>query len=204
METGYEKIYLTLLPKLAECDLAQNGPRLGGTLVRDAVRMPFLGRDYIITNGGVEPEDGKSVDVNNLSVLIYYITSSGSGDFLYDFAMLNRLTGMIDGQNNLANDIMNRPLIRKFADNYGGFERAMRILGGVQIPASSSGKHIWQLRPLPKILSQIVFYEADDEFPAEIQIMFDKSAPKFLDFECLAFMTGAMIKAIIKAEESMG
>jgi hypothetical protein len=75
----------------------------------------------------------------------------------------------------------------------------MKSLGGVEIPALSSGKHVWQLRPLPKILSQIVFYDADDEFPADIQIMFDKSAPRFLDFECLAFMTGAMIEAIIEA-----
>ena len=111
---------------------------------------------------------------------------------------------MIDGQNSLANDIMNRPLIRKFADNYDGFARAIKSLGGEESPTPSSGKHVWQLRPLPKILSQIVFYDADDEFPAEIQIMFDKSAPRFLDFECLAFMTGAMIKAIIKAGESSG
>ena len=199
MATGYEKIYAALLPKLAGCDLAQNGPRLGGALVRDAVIMPFLGRRYLITSGGVEPEDGGLADVNSKSVLAYYVTSSGAGDFLYDFAPLNRLSGMIDGQNSLAGGIMNGPLIRELADNYSGFERAMRRLGGVEIPEPSSGKHVWQLRPLPKILCQMVFYDADDEFPAEIQIMFDKSAPRFLDFECLAFMTGAMVKAIIKA-----
>ncbi|MDR1021503.1 MAG: DUF3786 domain-containing protein [Synergistaceae bacterium] len=203
MPTGYEKIYAALLPRLAECDLAQNGPRLGGALAGDAVRMPFLGRDYLITNGAVEPEDGKPADVNSLSVLIYYVTSNGAGDFLHDFALLHRLTGMIDGQNNLASGIMDSPLIREFADDYGRFERAMKSLGGVEILTPSTGKHVWQLLPLPKILSQIVFYEADEEFPADIQIMFDKSAPRFLDFECLAFMTGAMIRAVIKAGESV-
>jgi hypothetical protein len=163
------------------------------------VRVTFLGRDYIITNDGVNPEDGLPVDVNNRSVLVYYITSTGTGDFTYDFALLNRLTGMIDGQNNLANGIMNDPLVREFGDNYDRFAAAITSLGGTEIPASGSGKHVWQLLALPKILSQIVFYEADDEFPADIQIMFDRISPRFLDFECLAFMTGAMIHELIKA-----
>jgi hypothetical protein len=173
--------------------------RLGGLPIDGGVKIPFLGRDYIITEDGVEPADGKPVDVNSRSVLIYYVTSSGAGDFLYDFALLNRLTGMIDGQNNLASGIMNGPLIREFADDYSRFGRAMRNLDGVEIPTSGSGKHIWQLLPLPKILSQLVFYEADEEFPADIQIMFDRSAPRFLDFECLAFMSGAMVQAIVRA-----
>jgi hypothetical protein len=199
MERGYERIYSTLLPRLAECDIVQNGTRLGGLPVSDGVKIRFLGRDYIITKEGVKPADGKPCDVNSRSLLIYYVTSSGAGDFLYDFALLNRLTGMIDGQNSLANGIMNGPIIREFRDDFGRFGRAVCSLGGTEIPAHGSGKHVWQLLPLPKILSRLVFYEADEEFPADIQIMFDRSAPRFLDFECLAFMTGAMIQEIIRA-----
>ena len=199
MERGYDRIYRTLLPRLAECDIAQNGLRLGGQPAGGGVKIPFLGRDYIITKSGVAPEDGKPADVNSLSVLVYYVTSSGAGDFSYDFAPLNRLTGMIDGQNNLSDDIMNGPLIREFKGDYSRFEHAMRSLGGAEIPSSGAGKHVWQLLPLPKILAQLVFYEADEEFPVDIQIMFDKTAPRFLDFECLAFMSGAMIHEIIKA-----
>ena len=205
MERGYVRIYRTLLPRLAECDIAQNGLRLGGQPAGGGVKIPFLGRDYIITKAGVAPEDGKPADVNSLSVLIYYVTSSGAGDFSYDFAPLNRLTGMIDGQNDLSDGMscispgMNGPLIREFKDDYSRFERAVRGLGGAEIPPSDAGKHVWQLLPLPKILAQLVFYEADEEFPVDIQIMFDKTAPRFLDFECLAFMSSAMIHEIIKA-----
>jgi hypothetical protein len=34
--------------------------------------------------------------------------------------------------------------------------------------------------------------------------MFDKTAPRFLDFECLAFMTGLMIRAIVDAGRKPG
>ncbi|MDR1915157.1 MAG: DUF3786 domain-containing protein [Synergistaceae bacterium] len=198
MGKGHEQIYSMILPKLAECDIVQNGLRLGATPVENGVRITFLGRDYVITSDGVNPEDGLPADVNHRSLLVYYITSNGTGDFTYDFALLGRLTGMIDGQNNLANGIMNDPLIREFGDNYDKFVTAITSLGGTEVPASGSGKHVWQLLVLPKILSQIVFYEADDEFPADIQIMFDRTAPRFLDFECLAVMTGAVINELIK------
>jgi hypothetical protein len=204
MGKGHEKIYSMILPKLAECDILQNGLRLGATLAERGVRIRFLGRDYIITNDGVTPEDGLPVDVNNRSILVYYITSNGTGDFTYDFALLSRLTGMIDGQKNLANGTMNDPLTLEFGDNYDKFVTAITRLGGTETPASGSGKHVWQLLALPKILSQIVFYETDDEFPADIQIMFDRISPRFLDFECLAVVTGIMIHELIETGKNAG
>jgi len=199
MATGYENIYFYLLPKLANCNLSENAGRLGAETVDDGVKILFLGREYLISNRGVEPTDGLPVDVNNRSVLIYYITSEGSGELSCDFALLGRLTGMIAGQNDLASGIMNSPLVREFGRDYEKFGAAMTKLGGTESPVLTSGKHVWRLLALPKILAQIIFYEEDDEFPADIQIMFDKTAPRFLDFECLAFLSGCMIKAIIGA-----
>jgi hypothetical protein len=198
MGKGYEHIYATLLPKLASCaDLTENALRLGAQVAGGGVRIRFLGRDYIITRDGVEPTDGQPVDVNNRSVLIYYILSDGAGEPSYDFAHLNRLTGLIDGQNNLTKDFMSVPLVRKFGHDSEGLDAVVTRLGGTRLPEASSGKHTWQLRPLPKILAQIVLYEEDEEFPADIQIMFDQTAPRFLDFECLAFMSGCMIHAML-------
>jgi hypothetical protein len=198
MESGYDKIYSTVLGLLKEREFIQNGIRLGGWETDGGLGLSFLGRDYKITEDGVEPMDGKPTNVNNLSIIIYYVTSAGYGDVLNDFAPLNRLSGMHDGQNTLTGGVMT-PLQREFSDDYEGFAHAVRGLGGIEIPAPSSGKHVWQLRPLPKILCQLIFYEKDEEFPADIQLMLDRSAPRFLEFECLAFMTGAMAGAILAA-----
>jgi hypothetical protein len=204
MGNGYEGIYTAIRPKLSGFDIAGNGVRLGGEPIDGGVRVAFLGRYYIITEDGVAPEDGLPADVNSRSVLIYYITSKGSGDFLYDFALLHRLTGMPDGHATPHTAFMIDPLVSEFGGDVSGFARAMESLGGWEVPALGAGKRAWQLCPLPKILSQIVFYEADDEFPADIQIMFDRTAPRFLDFECLAVMTGAMTRAIIGAGRGSG
>jgi hypothetical protein len=196
--SGYEKIYSMILPNLAKCNLAENAPRLGAEMTEKGAKLTFLTREYLITNEGVTPSDGLPANVNNLSILIYYVTSDGAGDLSYDFAQLTRLTGMIDGQNNLGSGIMNSPLIREFGGDYEKFKAAMIKLGGTEKPGGP-GKRVWHLLVLPKILAQIVFYEADDEFPADIQIMFDRTSPRYLDFECLAFLAGSLIRALFDA-----
>ena len=198
MSKGYAAIYRSLLPALAKCNIRENAPRLGGKVVEDGVEMTLLSRKYLITGEGVEPVDGLPVDVNNRSILIYYILSQGAGALSYEFAPLNRLTGLIEGQNTLAGGIMNTPLIREFGGDYRRFQTAAAKIGGVEQPATGTGKHVWHILALPKILSQIIFYEADDEYPADIQIMFDRTAPRFLEFECLAFLAGSMVKALIR------
>jgi hypothetical protein len=159
-------------------------------------RVFFLGREYLITKGGVRPADECPADANSLSVLIYYVVSEGAAEPAGDFVQLNRLTGMISGRNELTRDFIGAPLIRKFGEDPGKLGEAIESIGGTKLPEDSPGKHAWQLRPLPKILAQIVFYEADDEFPADVQIFYDRTAPSYLEFECLAFMTGCMVKAI--------
>jgi hypothetical protein len=204
MTRGYEKIYSTILPKLAACDLAHNAPRLGAEMTSRGARLSMLGREYLITNDGVMPEDGLPDDVNNLSILVYYITSEGAGELSGEFAPLLRLTGMIDGQNNLTSDLMNSPLIREFGGDYAKFASAMARLGGEEEePSGGKGAHAWRLLVLPKILSRVLYYEADEEFGADIQIMFDKVTPRFLDFECLAFLTGSMVRALIEVSHSV-
>ena len=79
------------------------------------------------------------------------------------------------------------------------FEAAAK-LGGTKVQ-SQAGKHVWRFKVLPKIPLQIVFYEADDDFPAEIQIMLDQTALQFMEFECLAFMVGCVARALIKTSQ---
>ena len=48
---------------------------------------------------------------------------------------------------------------------------------------------------------KLAFDEADDDFPVGVQIMLDRTAIEFLEFECLAFMVGCLVRALIEAAE---
>jgi len=198
MITGYERIYLDLLPRLAKCDLAESAQRLGlKVLASGEVMADFCGRQYLITPAGVEPADGQPVHVNCRSVLAHYILSQGQGEPEHSFLPLARLTGMIDGQKSFDQGLMVKPLLREFGDDYPQFQTAARQLGGVLDSGSNDGGQRWTFAVLPKILLRLVFYQADDEFPAEIQLLFDRAALRFMEFECLAFLSGCFTNALI-------
>ena len=200
MSSGYDRIYSDLLPELSRCNLAESAARLGLKLLPSGeVAAELCGREYLVTNQGVEPADRQPVNVNHRSVLAYYILSKGSGEMEQSWVPLNRLSGTIDGQKTHDKGMLLQPLLRELGNDYARFHYAASKLGGVPEPNSDDGARVWSFRVLPKIPIRVRFYEADDEFPADIQLFFDRSARKFLEYECLAFLTGCFVDSLLKA-----
>lgn len=196
MSSGYEQIYEGLIPQLSKCDFFKAAERLGLSLQPDgALSVRFLGREYEISSCGVKPTDGKPVNVNNRSVLAYYTLSPGMGEpeFSYVPISYHAGPGMIFGNIKWMTD----PLGKAFSENYEAFSKAMDKLGGVFNGKMKSGSYLWLLNVLPKIPLQIIYQDGDDEFPCQVQILFDKNASLFLEFECLAFLQGCFVRAII-------
>jgi hypothetical protein len=199
VKKGYDSIYLGLTTKLSECNFLESADRLGLEYVDGGVQVCFLKREYRITLDGVEPLDGQPVDVNNRSVLLYYLLSKGQGDPENSYVPFESIPRMISGLH-AQSRLMNTSLERYFGNDYVKFSEAAEKLGGIEEEPQVS-KHLWRFDILPKIPLEIVFYEADDEFPAEIQIMLDRTAIQFLDFECLAFMVGCFVRALIMTSQ---
>jgi hypothetical protein len=199
MKGGYDSIYFELITKLSECDFQESAGRLGLEYVDGGVQVCFLKREYRITLDGVEPLDGQPVNVNNRSVLLYYLLSKGQGDPENSYIPFQSMPRMISGLHGQSR-LMNAPLERYFGNDHVKFSEAAIKLGGFQ-EEPQVGKHLWWFDVLPKIPLKIVFYDADDDFPAEIQIMLDKTAIQFMEFECLAFMVGCFVRALIKTAQ---
>jgi len=199
MKGGYDSIYLGLITKLSECDFQESAERLGLEYVDGGIQVNFLKREYRITLDGVEPLDGQPVNANNGSVLLYYLLSNGRGDPENSYVLFESIPRMISGLG-FQNRMMSRPLERKFGNDYVKFREAAVKLGGTE-EESQIGRHLWKFNVLPKIPLKIVFYEADDEFPTNIQILLDKTALQFLEFECLAFMVACFVRALIKTAQ---
>lgn len=197
MNSGYEQIYESLIPKLSKCDFLEVAERLGLSLQPDgALSVNFLGREYEISSRGINPTDDKPVNVNNLSVLAYYSLSKGVGEPAFSYVPISYLSGAgITFSTNTK--WMTDPLGKTFSEDYAIFSETMCRLGGVFDGKLKSGGYSWLLKALPKILLQIVYYDGDDEFPCEVQILFDKNASRFLEFECLAFLEGCLVRAMI-------
>ncbi|GHV54816.1 hypothetical protein FACS1894216_15600 [Synergistales bacterium] len=196
MATGYENIYASLLPRLSERDIAESAARLGLDMTEQGARVIFLRREYIISGKGVEPTDGEPTDVNNRSVLTHYILSDSAGDPSDEFVQLGRLVGSLDGQYNQSDEASIGIMVKEFGTDNEKLDAAVARLGGSKLPVSGKGKHVWALKPLPKIPMRIVKYDADDEFPVDIQLLFDKTAPRYLNTETLGYLARNLVLAL--------
>ena len=206
MLNGYEQTYAVIAPRLKDVEFPYAALRLGFDLI-DKYRMAidFLGRNYEVDRDGVRPVDGEPVNVNNRSVLVYYAISPARTEPLYDFALLNTFAGGLVLGGGGGADWMTAPLrkaLGKAAGNgYARFRQAARDMGMTYEGSRAAGEHTWQYRLLPKIPVLIKYFEADDEFPCDIKIYYDKTVPQFLDFEPLAVLNGCFVSAITAAAE---
>jgi hypothetical protein len=198
MRSGYDKTYEMIKPRLQDCDFSGAVQRLGFVSgPGGGVSIDFLGRGYRISSEGVCPLDEKPADPNFLSVLVYYATSKGDAAPGNDFALLHHFArGLVSGGTGLR--WMTAPLRRVFGGDYDLFCRAASRLGLVRWGSAKNGEHPWRYQLLPRIPVKLVYYEADDEFPADIKIFYDKTAALFLEFEPLAFLSGCFIKTLTR------
>jgi hypothetical protein len=199
MNRGYDSIYLGLISQLSKLDFQESADRLGLDYVDGGVQLRFLQREYRITIDGVEPLDDEPVNVNNLSVILYYLLSKGQGEPENSYIPFESIPRMISGLH-AQSRLMNAPLERYFGSEYAKFCEAAAKLGGIE-EVAQVGKHLWRFDVLPKIPLKLVHYEADEDFPVEIQIMLDTTAIRFLEFECLAFLVGCFVRALIKTAQ---
>ncbi|MDR2612430.1 MAG: DUF3786 domain-containing protein [Deltaproteobacteria bacterium] len=203
-ESGYEKNYRRLVPGLKGRDFAECARRLGLREIRGGVEVDFLGKAYRVTEDGVEPLEGGPSRPNRRSLLIHYVLSEGSGEPAADFLSLEQLSGVLRGRREPGSEFLNAAIERSFAE--GGrvlFARAARSLGGEPLGAHPSGGDLWLFRVLPGIRMQVVFSEADDEYPAEARVLFDSHATEYMGFECLAFLHGELGEALAEAGRAL-
>ena len=82
------------------------------------------------------------------------------------------------------------PLKKVFGDNLSGFTRAAQILHPQEIDNGDVG---FEFRVLPGVPLRLILWAADDEFPAEANILFDKNIGQILSPEDVAWLAGMVV-----------
>jgi hypothetical protein len=82
-----------------------------------------------------------------------------------------------------------RPLINLFGDNLTLFQERAEKCGGTK---EKYGDISYTFYPFPRIPVTLVLWGADEEFPANANIIFDASAADYLNTEDYAFLCGML------------
>jgi hypothetical protein len=195
-KSGYETIYKWVASRLADFDLAANAPRLGlGVRADGSVVVNLLGRDFVVSRGGVEAMDGRPADVNRRSLAGHYAMSPGRGEPSWEFVKLDFLSGQPAGAagGSFSRAGLSSPLVKRFGRDLPALEAAAASLGGE--PCQDQA---WIFRPLPKTPLKLVFQAPDEEFEADCAVLYDRRSKDFLDFEALAFLGAAFSDELLR------
>lgn len=122
-----------------------------------------------------------------------YVLQQGTGEAANEFVPPNRLTKTVLATGHSYFGSMESRLANLADDGPEHFNEAILSLGGCVAGEVGSGGRSWIADLLPKMPMQIIFYEADEDFPPEIQLLFDINAINFLEFEHIAFLTSVFV-----------
>ena len=96
------------------------------------------------------------------------------------------------------------PLLNGFASDFSGkipeLEKAAVRLGGVRI---EKGDSAWEFHPIPQIALRLIFWDADEEFPAQTQVMVDSGVTDYMHYEAVGCMIADLFELIGGGEKAL-
>lgn len=197
---GEEKIISDLLQQLKLLDLQRLASNKDLSIQSDGkVLLESLGRTYLVEQHGVTGTDGASVSSKQQLAVISYVLSEATGPPAFDYIPFSHLGGFNIGREQHFTKNVKQPLLDTFSDDYDLFAQAALKIGGIIKESDPTGKHVWLFHVFPNLLIQLIYYESDEDFSADVQILFDSRALDLLGMKCLGFLPGYFSSSLLKA-----
>ncbi len=190
----FEKNYQTYCDRLARVDFDAVKDILG--LVSDGGRMtvPFFDRSYQVSADGIAGDQGNRLDYHAFIILAQYILLCP--DRVYEdpewaaYKDLKRASHFTN-VNYFTTDA-EQAVEKPFSGNLASLIAAGEVLGGTPEKLDVAYDAAMRFAALPRISLLLLFNDADEEFPANCSVLFQRQAEFYLDPESLA-MTGAYL-----------
>ena len=194
---NYELVYEELFRELADVDLSKVSADLGVVYEGDHLGMNSLGRCYRISNQGIWEVNEKVPNVAVRIVLCHYVLQAGQGELTGEWMSYRDFKDSAFFISNFQANVEER-VAQYFAGRASDLKKAARELDGRPFEGFQTGDVCYYFQALPKVPMLLVFYDKDAEFPASCKVLFDKSAPTWLDMECLDVLGWILADLLIK------
>jgi len=161
-------------------------------------QVPFFGRLYDVhwpAGSAVRASDGQEADIASHIVLLHYLLTADGTPMSGEWVSFRNLPGGL-GYYAAFQGRASLRLRDAFGRDAHAFEIAAQALGGERL---SFGDASFMFRVLPRVWMAVVLYLADDEFPAEANVLFDASTEHYLPTEDAAVLGGLLAGRLIRA-----
>ena len=160
--------------------------------------VPFFGSIYHVAwpSGTVHnPTSKVPVDIGTKILLLHYLLTADGTALACEWTAFRSLPGGM-GYDAAFQGRSSLRLVGPFGDNLAGFKAAATALGGERL---AFGDASFLFRVLPRMWVAVILYLADEEFPASVNVLFDKTASHYLPTEDLAVVGGILAGRLKKA-----
>jgi hypothetical protein len=161
-------------------------------------QAPFFGTIYNVhwPDGTVERTGSvEKVDIASWILLLHYLLTADGTPLADQWIAFRNLPGGL-GYDAAFQKRANLRLARTFGSDQKAFEAAAKALKGERL---DFGDASFLFRLLPRVWLAVVLYVADEEFPANANVLFDAAASHYLPTEDLAVLGGMLASRLIKA-----
>ena len=184
----FDQIYQDYLKRLGQIDLQTIANKMGTEIEGDSILIPLFGQPYSVSPKGIldlsQKEPIHSVKVVLCQYLLHMPASQPEGEDWVSYKDFKDATPFVGGfQSNTE-----RAIAKNFAGRLEALRRACLHLGGKD-PSLNWGYQLSvKFDPLPHVPILLLFNDADEEFPAQCLLLFERRAEKYLDMESMAIL----------------
>ena len=193
----FEETYTNYLARIGGLDFNKIAVRLGAEIVGDELIIPVFGKPMRVSAAGISDSSGSRPNFSVCVILFKYLLLCPDHDpaendwvSFKDFKDSAPFAGAFFNYTEV-------PLAKYFSGRLKDLEAACRRIHGHPPAATFSYDLCMQFNALPKIPVLMLFNDADEEFPAQCAVLFERRAEEYLDMECLA-MVGMLLFEYLK------
>lgn len=197
--TAFKETFEYYLARIGKIDLEPLGDTLGISTSGNEASIPLFGRPYQVSSKAVtDPEE--SIPPLGVSVVLckYLLMCPGTPSLDKEWVSYKDFKDSAPLAGSFAVNT-EQALADYFAGRLQDFASACKSLGGRDPGMDLPYQLIMKLYALPKIPLLILFDDADEEFPAQCKVLFERRAQYYLDPECLAILGMLLFDHLKKA-----
>ncbi|MBW2040381.1 MAG: DUF3786 domain-containing protein [Deltaproteobacteria bacterium] len=197
----FDRIYLEYLERISSIDFRSIKERLGLSLEKGHLIIPFYGAPYRVSPEGITDDQGKRPSHEISVVLCKYLLMcpekepSEAGWITYvTYKEFKDAAPFVEGFTNN----VEKAISRNFSGKLSLLKDACDAIGGLPAELGVSYDLCVRFEALPKVPVLLLFNDEDEEFPAQSSLLFERRAERYLDMECLAITGMVLARWLIK------
>ena len=201
-ESNYEKVFSYFQGEFLKLDQEAAAEKLGLFCEEDAIMIPWFGNCWRIdrNTGIITDENGNIPDVTQRLLIMHHFCffrmDAVHSDKWVPFRQIREAACFERAYKKSAVD----PIVEYFVGKTELFAQAARALGGTPVPYGDAGFRIY---PLPQIGLTYIFYDADEEFEASYNILFESTVTWWIHPESVPTIASAATEKLIATAERM-